>query len=815
MQIHSDYLEHELFAKASSSIEVGNYLQALTYYEELMQVMSGKSAEERLVFFSGPYLELIYKTGNYANILADCGYYLQAYELVCALLTRVENSKDKTVIDWLKNLQNECLRNSLFSRKSAKINDAIICCADDSIENVQRPLLAALHKLGVSTHPDPYTIPINRSDFAFKDISDRSNAIIVIISPGFFASNWPKEELEEMLNKAGSDSIQVIPVWYSISRPEVLASSEFLEKILAFDTATKDISAIAQGIADIIRPDLASGVLHKKIWASLLQNKILAAAFTDFALTVRHKELDKNLVERIRLIRAAFLDGNRQMMKSWIHGFSCELDPYTAVGEWEKLACVFQEIKIAQRYTNLLKVQGSLYEKENNWILDLVSKNFQLFADSMPANYSQEDFFNFVVNYFLELAGYSSDRTFVLVWITSQPDLREMNIGFERWILDFTEFLFFNTQTPLFEPDDDYLKEMSALNSRKDIDKHLTPKIKTWDGSKIVGKENLQEGILHTDEERPWAKEWDIFISHASEDKAEFVRPLAEALKDYGVKVWYDSFTLNPGKNLGDSIFTGIESAEFGIVVLSPHFIKKEWPLKEYELLRKIQSTQGDRLITLWYKLAAEERPEWMNNFDFTSRLHYTGQPIPALTMQVLEIIRPDLARFVQKKLNYQNQYDEVKEGNVEMTESYIGDIDGNIQPNYERLPQELVQRVRLIRSVIYEGYPHSVKYWIDGFLCDYDPERQIEYWQGIASMYQEAIMLFDLQQKNEEGSLLRFFKAKQPKITHNQLYDAIFLLSNFPQQVNQLLQKYPEKTVNQLVAIVSSPTVIDVLDPD
>lgn len=37
------------------------------------------------------------------------------------------------------------------------------------------------------------------------------------------------------------------------------------------------------------------------------------------------------------------------------------------------------------------------------------------------------------------------------------------------------------------------------------------------------------------------AKEWDVFVSHASEDKEIFVRPLTQALDQLGVKVWYDA----------------------------------------------------------------------------------------------------------------------------------------------------------------------------------------------------------------------------------------------------------------------------------
>jgi len=35
---------------------------------------------------------------------------------------------------------------------------------------------------------------------------------------------------------------------------------------------------------------------------------------------------------------------------------------------------------------------------------------------------------------------------------------------------------------------------------------------------------------------------WDVFISHASEDKEAIARPLADALQEKGLRVWYDDF---------------------------------------------------------------------------------------------------------------------------------------------------------------------------------------------------------------------------------------------------------------------------------
>jgi hypothetical protein len=51
--------------------------------------------------------------------------------------------------------------------------------------------------------------------------------------------------------------------------------------------------------------------------------------------------------------------------------------------------------------------------------------------------------------------------------------------------------------------------------------------------------------------------QWDLFISHASEDKEDFVKPLATLLHDIGVNVWYDEFSLK----LGDSLSRSIDKA--------------------------------------------------------------------------------------------------------------------------------------------------------------------------------------------------------------------------------------------------------------
>jgi hypothetical protein len=106
---------------------------------------------------------------------------------------------------------------------------------------------------------------------------------------------------------------------------------------------------------------------------------------------------------------------------------------------------------------------------------------------------------------------------------------------------------------------------------------------------------------------RPAESNWDIFISHASEDKDNFVRPLAQALRDKGLKVWYDEFTLKLGYSLRESIDRGLASSRHGLVILSHHFFSKDWPQRELNGLFATMKAGERRILPIWHDLTAED----------------------------------------------------------------------------------------------------------------------------------------------------------------------------------------------------------------
>lgn len=99
----------------------------------------------------------------------------------------------------------------------------------------------------------------------------------------------------------------------------------------------------------------------------------------------------------------------------------------------------------------------------------------------------------------------------------------------------------------------------------------------------------------------------DVFISHASEDKDDIVRALAEGLRLAGLDVWYDEFTLRVGDSLRRKIDEGLSASRFGLVVLSPSFFAKEWPQRELDGLVQLEVAGRARILPLWHKVTRDE----------------------------------------------------------------------------------------------------------------------------------------------------------------------------------------------------------------
>lgn len=134
---------------------------------------------------------------------------------------------------------------------------------------------------------------------------------------------------------------------------------------------------------------------------------------------------------------------------------------------------------------------------------------------------------------------------------------------------------------------------------------------------------------------------WDVFISHATEDKEVVARPLAEALRKQGLKVWYDEFTLTVGDSLRRRIDEGLAKSTFGIVILSPAFLSKEWPQTELDGLAARQSLGKKVILPVWHNVTKEEVLQYSPIL--ADRLAaQTSKGIVSVLNELLAVLKPE-----------------------------------------------------------------------------------------------------------------------------------------------------------------------------
>jgi hypothetical protein len=100
---------------------------------------------------------------------------------------------------------------------------------------------------------------------------------------------------------------------------------------------------------------------------------------------------------------------------------------------------------------------------------------------------------------------------------------------------------------------------------------------------------------------------WEVFISHASEDKDSIAFPLAEALRSYGISVWLDVFHLSVGDRLQFSLDYAIRESKYGIVILSSDFFSKKWPQAELAALFARESEGEKIILPVWHGLGVKD----------------------------------------------------------------------------------------------------------------------------------------------------------------------------------------------------------------
>jgi len=247
------------------------------------------------------------------------------------------------------------------------------------------------------------------------------------------------------------------------------------------------------------------------------------------------------------------------------------------------------------------------------------------------------------------------------------------------------------------------------------------------------------------------SKEWDVFISHAYEDKSDIAKPLAMALSDFGLKVWYDEFCFKPGDNIRRKIDEGLAKSNYGIVILSKVFMSKYWTNYELDGLVTIDSIeQSERIIPIWHEIDKKELSKYSPSLAIRYGLD-TNMSHKELVTRIIDKINPSLLReILRRKVAYNTE----QHG----TKKYVDSRELHDSPrSKDTLPKELVLRLGLIFMNVGFYCDWDFDFWIDGFLRDYDPNHEAHIWEKITVLYMHSRTCGEFDTLEELKNLLAY----------------------------------------------------------
>src|SRR6185436_8643813 len=118
------------------------------------------------------------------------------------------------------------------------------------------PLAEKLRELGFSVWYDEFQLTVGDSLRRSIDKGLANSTFgIVVLSPDFFAKNWPQYELDGLVAKETTGGNKVIlPLWHKVSKDEVMSYSPTLADKVAVNSSILSIDEMAGKLAEVVAP---------------------------------------------------------------------------------------------------------------------------------------------------------------------------------------------------------------------------------------------------------------------------------------------------------------------------------------------------------------------------------------------------------------------------------------------------------------------------------------------------------------------------------------------------------------------------------
>jgi hypothetical protein len=132
--------------------------------------------------------------------------------------------------------------------------DVFICHASEDKEAVVRPLAEELRVVGLDVWYDEFEIGLGDSLRNSIDEGLRSSSFgVVVLSNQFFEKDWTEYELNGLVQRQMAEDKVILPLWYDVSKEDVLDYSPSLSDLRAEKISTDTIQQRASDIYSIVQ----------------------------------------------------------------------------------------------------------------------------------------------------------------------------------------------------------------------------------------------------------------------------------------------------------------------------------------------------------------------------------------------------------------------------------------------------------------------------------------------------------------------------------------------------------------------------------
>ncbi|BCN29004.1 toll/interleukin-1 receptor domain-containing protein [Anaeromicropila herbilytica] len=281
---------------------------------------------------------------------------------------------------------------------------------------------------------------------------------------------------------------------------------------------------------------------------------------------------------------------------------------------------------------------------------------------------------------------------------------------------------------------------------------------------------------------------YDLFISHASEDKETLVRPLAVALQKLSIEVWYDEFTLTVGDSLSKSIDLGLINSQFGLIVLSKDFFAKKWPDYELRSLLSKEIAYDKVILPIWHGITKDDLLTFSPYLADKYALNSENSSIEELALDICKAVKPNVYENLTRTMIYEALYENSSKKQTNKIE--VKDLINSFPIRHESLPIELINRIKITNKVLQDVFHFSLEETIEDFKHDTNPAREVAIWEAIASTYIDLLNKIDDKEeyKNYLGGLLLHIS-----------------LTNNKEETYKKFNMFPKKIINKAYVLFAN----------